>query len=194
MDLDRARRVAWVSAEILPLEPAVRRWLKRSGLPQDQIDDLLQEAYCRFAGLASVDHILSPSAYFFQVARTLRADALRRSRVVSIDSATEIDSLNVLSEEPSPERVVAARRELDRVLQLIERLPDRCRKIVELRKIQGLSQKEIAARLGITETIVENEVVKGIRIISRILRDDTQADDLSKASRKDGETRNRRRD
>jgi len=56
------------------------------------------------------------------------------------------------------------------VLRLIDRLPDRCRRVFEMRKIQGLSQREIAARLGITETVVENEVVKGLRLISRALR------------------------
>jgi RNA polymerase sigma-70 factor (ECF subfamily) len=82
-----------------------------------------------------------------------------------------MDSLNLSADEPSPERVVAARAELEEVLRLMSRLPARCRQVLELRKIQGLSQREIAARLGITEAVVENDVAKGLRLISKALRD-----------------------
>ena len=166
----RARRAAWVAARVMPHEPAVRRWLQRSRVPENEIDDLVQQAYCRLAELDSVEGIRSPDAYFFEVVRRLFLNNIRRARVVNIESVAEIETLNVYADEISPERVVAARRELGEVMRLIEHLPPRCRKVFELRKIQGLSQREIAEQLGIAETIVENEVVKGLRLISRALR------------------------
>lgn len=167
----RARRAAWVASHVMPHEPNVRRWLARSRVAPAEIDDLVQHAYCRFAELASVEAIADPGAYFFEVVRRSLLSNVRRARVVAIETVAEIDALNVYAEDPSPEQVVAARRELDEVLRLIDRLPDRCRRVFEMRKIEGLSQREIAARLGVTETIVENEVVKGLRLISRALCD-----------------------
>ena len=167
----RARRAAWVAAQVMPHEPAVRRWLARSKVAPAEIDDLVQYAYCRFAELASVEAIADPAAYFFEVVRRALIGAMRRARVVSMETVAEIDALNVYADEPSPERVVAARRELGEVLRLIDRLPDRCRRVFEMRKLQGLSQREIASRLGLTETVVENEVVKGLRLISQALRE-----------------------
>ena len=77
---------------------------------------------------------------------------------------------------------------------LISQLPDRCRSVFQLRKIEGLSQKEIAAKLGVTETIVENDVAKGMRIISRALREGPDRN-LALAVKKDDEKRrDRRRD
>src|SRR3546814_6660918 len=93
---------------------------------------------------------------------------LRRQRIVSIESVTEIESLNIVGDEPSPERVAGGRRELDRVRRLIEGLPDRCRRIFELRKVEGLPQREVAARLGVTEHVVENDVTKGDRKSKRM--------------------------
>src|SRR3546814_10292663 len=87
---------------------------------------------------------------------------LRRARVVSIESVTEIENTGIAMDEPTPERVVAARRELERVQRLIEELPDRCRRIFELRKVDGLSQREVAEQLGVTEFVIGNEVAKGI--------------------------------
>ena len=165
----RAQRVRWVAAMVMPHEPAVRRWLARSRIPADQIDDLIQDAYCRFAGLASVDAIAKPGAYFFQMVRNQIAEKMRRDRVVRIETVTELDALPVLSEEPSAERIFVARRELAEVIRLIDSLPDRCREVIWLRKIEGLSQKQIASRLGVTESIVENDVAKGMRFISNSL-------------------------
>src|SRR5579859_2046736 len=191
---DRTRRVAWVAKEIMPHEPAVRRWLGRSRIPSDQADDYIQEAYCKFAGLQTVEHILRPDAYFFQVVRSLVTQKIRQSRIVSMETFTEIEALPVLSDEPSPERIVAARRELAEVVRLIGELPARCRQVVRMRKIEGLPQKEIAAKLGITETMVENDVVKGMRLISGALRRSGTADVVRQTLRFYGQARNRKGD
>lgn len=193
MEDSRRKIVAWVGRYILPHEGAVRGWLRRSLVSQSDIDDLIQEAYCRIAGLEAVDHIARPEAYFFQVVRMLLAEQVRRSRIVRIESATEIDALSIYSDEPSPERITAARRELAKVRQLIEALPDRCRRIFELRKIHGVSQREIARLLGVTESTVENDGVKGMRLIMKAIREEGgQIDGRVKAS--DERARNRGRD
>ena len=191
---DRARRVAWVAKEVMPHEPAVRRWLARSRVPADQIDDFIQEAYCKLSALQSVDHIQRADAYFFQTVRSLVTQKIRQARIVSIETFTEIESLPVLSDDPSPERIVAARRELAEVLRLIGELPARCRQVVQLRKVEGLSQKEISLRLGITETMVENDVVKGMRLISAALKKSGTVDVVRRTLRIYGQARFRKRD
>lgn len=164
----RERIMAWVGSEILPHEREVRAWLRRTLDPAD-IEDVVQEAYCQIARLGSVAHIRSGRAYFFTTARNIVLMQLRRARVVRIDSVTEIDNLNIVLDEPSPERVAGGRRELDRVRRLIEGLPDRCRRIFELRKIEGLSQREVAQKLGVTEHVVENDVGKGLKLILKAI-------------------------
>ncbi|HEY0598336.1 sigma-70 family RNA polymerase sigma factor [Sphingopyxis sp.] len=162
--------MAWVGREILPHEADVRAWLRRTLDPED-LEDVIQETYCQIAGLKDVGHIRSGRAYFFTAARSIVLMRLRRARIVSIESVTEIESLNIVGDEPSPERVAAGRRELERVRRLIEGLPDRCRRIFELRKIEGLPQREVAERLGVTEHVVENDVIKGLKLILRAIAD-----------------------
>src|SRR3546814_10386087 len=77
------------------------------------------------ASLKDVSHIRSGRAYFFTDARSIVLMRLRRARIVSIESVTEIESLHIVGDEPSPERIAAGRRELDRVRRLIEGLPER---------------------------------------------------------------------
>lgn len=167
--------VAWVGANIIPHERDLRLWLRKR-LPAANVDDVVQEAYCRIAALEGSAHILNGRAYLFRVAGNIVLEQARRARIVSIDSAGQSDFEDVADEEPSPERVVAARRDLDQVKGLIAGLPERCRKVFVLRRIEGLPQKEVAARLGVTENVVEQQSVRGLRLILAALSraDDTQ--------------------
>lgn len=169
----RQRLVAWVASQIMPHEPRVRGWLRQRLQSPEDIDDLIQEAYAKLSALESIDHIARPDTFFFQVVRNLLVDQIRRSRVVRIEAATELDVPSVYTDEPTPERIAGARRELARVGELIEALPERCRRVFTLLKVEGLSQKEVAARLGVSESVVENEGVKGIRKILKTMREET---------------------
>lgn len=170
MGVERQRIVAWVGSQILPHEGAVRAWLRRSQVAADEIDDLIQEAYCHFCDLDSVDHIPQPAAYFFRTVRNILTDRLRRAQIVRIETVAEIEAFSDYAEDISPERIITARHELDRVRRLIRALPGRCRQVIEMRKIHGLSQREIGRRLNISESVVENEGVKGMRLLLEALR------------------------
>lgn len=193
MEQNRRKIVGWVGTHVMPHEGGVRAWLRRSLISQADIDDLIQEAYCRMAALDTVDHIDRPDGYFFQIVRNLLGEQVRRARIVRIEAVTEIDSLSIYSDEPSPERITAAKRELAKVQRLIERLPERCRRIFELRKIHGVPQREIARMLGVSESTVENDGAKGLRLIMRALREEAARIDTH-SKENDDRPRNRRRD
>ena len=178
MGQPRSEIVAWVGSQILPHEAELRAWLRRAGAGDVDVDDIVQDAYCRIAGLKSVAHIANGKAYFFQTARNVAIERVRRARVIRIDYATEIDALNVLDSEPSPERVVDSRRELRKVRSLIEGLPERCRAIFKLRRIHGLSQREVADLLNVSENVVEAQTARGLRLILAALAGEADADPL----------------
>jgi RNA polymerase sigma-70 factor (ECF subfamily) len=159
-----------MSEHIFPHEPSLRRWLKRFSRTGRE-DDIVQEAYCRLAGLADPYLIVSPRAYFFQVARSIVLEQVRRERIVRIESVAEIDRLRIVDNTPSPERSVSDREEMAWVARLIEELPVRRRQIFKLRKVEGLSQREIAERVGVTENVVEKEIAAGLRTLLKALSD-----------------------
>jgi len=189
----RARVVAWLGREILPHEAAVRAWLRRSFAAAGDVDDIIQETYCRLAALTNIEHIDQPRGYFFQAARSVALEQIRRARVVRIETVSEIEALDLALEEPSAERIVSGRRELERVRGLIAALPERCRRIFEMRKIEGVPQREIARRLGVSEHIVENEAVRGLRaILAAMTEQDAPTGAKGVKEKTDGRTRKRR--
>jgi RNA polymerase sigma-70 factor (ECF subfamily) len=108
-----------------------------------------------------------PRAYFFSVARNLVHRTIKAARVVKIEAMSDLDDWE--SEEPSPERIVAARQEWGRAQAAIGQLSERARRIFVMRKIDGMAQKDIARALGVTETVVENDSSRGLRSVLRAL-------------------------
>jgi DNA-directed RNA polymerase specialized sigma24 family protein len=55
---------------------------------------------------------------------------------------------------------------MDRLVAAFSQLPDRCREVVWMRRIENLPQKQIAARLGIAESTVEKHLVRGVALLA----------------------------
>ncbi len=166
---------AWFAREILAHEDALVSYLRRSWGNRDDIHDLRQETYVRVYEAAARMRPTTPKSFMFTTARHLMTDRLRRGRVVSIETVGDLDALNVLVDEISPERRLDARQVLKRLADAFDRLPDRCREVVWLRRVEELSQKQVAARLGISEKTVEKHVAKGVRLIAEYFYANEQA-------------------
>lgn len=160
--LRRAAMAEWVATHVLPCERKVRAWLSRRTSPED-VDEIIQDAYCRIAKLDDVSHIDRPDAYFFSIARNLLVRRLRRQQIIPFEVIAEVDSY--LDDQPSPEKQAADKRDYARLMELMAKLPDRCRRIVHLRKIEDWPQKRIAEHLGTTEKAVEKQIWLGVNAI-----------------------------
>lgn len=164
---------AWFVREVLPLEATVRQYLGRSLKNRSNVDDLLQDVYVRVCEAASekIPHPAQP--FVFTVARNLLIDRIRREQVVSIEAVEDLDALNIAIEAPGPEQIVLAREELRRLQAALDRLPPRARQAVILRKVDGLSWREIAERMGIAEGTVDWHLKDGVRALTRMLYGET---------------------
>jgi RNA polymerase sigma-70 factor (ECF subfamily) len=158
-------RALWLGRHVLPHEPQLRAWLRRRSLGGLEIDDVIQETYTRLVAAESVAHVHDAKNYAFQVAGSVVVDHLRRMKVVPISSVPDLDYLEVVSEEPSPERLTIDRDELHRLARMIATLPGKVRDVFTLRRVHGLSQHEVAQRLGLSESTVEKHMARGFLIM-----------------------------
>ena len=175
--MERNERIRWFAREVLPHETDVRRWLARHirALPNCDFDEIVQEAYARLWA-TSPERIVNARAYFFVTARHVVGEILRRARVVSIETMADIDTLNVPDGDGGPERRVSGREELEQMRRALAKLSPKCRMAFELRKFEGMSQRQIAERMGISESTVEKHLIKGLRgVMSEMKAADGQA-------------------
>ena len=161
----------WFVEQVLPLEAELMRFLRRSWRNADELADLRQETMVRAYEAGFRERPQQTRPFIYMIARNLMADRIRHARVVSIDYVEDLDALNVLSQEPLADQLVSAREDLRRFTAALDRLPPRCREVVALRKIEGLSQREVAQRMGTTEDTVERQVSKGMRALAAALAD-----------------------
>jgi RNA polymerase sigma-70 factor (ECF subfamily) len=151
---------------VLPHEQALRCWLAAKRLWQIDIDDVVQETYAVLAALEDYRSIVNPKAYAFTTALSIVKAQMRRSKIVAFIGVDDIADFAEVDARPSPETEVSDREQLRRLAVAIAALPPRCREVFVLRKVEGLAQREVADRLGISEGTVEKHMQKGLLSIA----------------------------
>jgi len=160
----------WFKREILSHEEMLMRFLARVWRNRDELTDIRQEAYARVYEASQKARPQAPKAFLFATARHLMADRVRRERIVSIRAGGDSDFLNVLVDEVTPERRASAGEELARLAHAFDRLTDKCREVVWLRRVKDLSQREVAEHLGLSEKTVEKHLRTGARLLAHYTR------------------------
>jgi RNA polymerase sigma-70 factor (ECF subfamily) len=171
----------WFDTEVRPCEPALRAYLQKRFPALSDHDDLVQEAYLRLLRARREGRVTSAKAFLFTVTRNLAIDMFRRRRSSAHEPISEVLDQPPL-EEPI-DFVTAAERQhrLDVLLEAVVALPERCRIVMMLRHLDGLSYKEIAEQLGISANTVRVHMVKGVKDCTAYFRKHGLLDDVAGA-------------
>jgi RNA polymerase sigma-70 factor (ECF subfamily) len=160
----------WFTEEVQPHEPALRAYLRRRFPDATEVDDLVQESYLRMLRARKIGPIASAKAYLFTTARNLAFALFRRPKIFSTIPVTDLAASRIIQEGADVVEQVSTSQEIAFLLDAIDALPNRCREIFILRKLHGLSQKEIAAQLTLSEQTVQVQVARGAKKCAHFLR------------------------
>jgi RNA polymerase sigma-70 factor (ECF subfamily) len=137
----------------------------------DLAGDALQDTWVRLQAREDAEPIANPAAYLVRMAVNIAVDLQRRqSRAVSFDEIEAV--LEMADPAPGPAQTVQTQSELEHVLKLLDRLPERRRAVLLMVRVDGLPQKEVAARLGVTKSVVEHELRRAHDFLDLHLRDE----------------------
>jgi len=160
---------AWFAREVLPHEARLIQYLRRNWRDKSEIEDLLQEVYVRVYDAAQKQLPEAARAFVFTTARNLLINRFRQQQVVAIEAVADLESLEISADEPTPDRTAIAHDEFRRLQAAIDRLPPRCREAVLLGRIEGLTGREIAQRMAISEAAVSKHLTRGMSLLSDLL-------------------------
>lgn len=173
-----SEQTRWFSEEVHAHDASLKRYLRRSFPTVRDVDDLVQESYLRVwrrqlvRPISEVAGSVSASVkgFLFQVARRLAIDTIRRDRTSPIVSLTDFAPSSVMDDKANIHESACIRQEFEFLLEAIDSLPARCREVVVLRKIHGLSSAETARALGISQETVHAHARRGLQRVHAALR------------------------
>lgn len=142
---------------------ALRQVLRRTRGHPDA-EDLLHSAYLRLEAYRARHAVESPVGFLVRTAANLKVDEHRRAARHTEDGDAQI--LAIADEGPLADEVIAARERLGRVKLGLAKMPVRRREIFLMNRIDGLTYRQIASHVGLSQSMVEKEMAKAILFLT----------------------------
>jgi RNA polymerase sigma-70 factor (ECF subfamily) len=139
------------------------------------VEDIAQEAFLRAYAVERSRSIEQPKSLLFRIAKHVALSQLTRKARQITDYIEDSDDSAVIQTEASAEDEISARQILGLHCEAVAGLAPQCRQVYLLRKVHGLSHKEIAGHLGIAVSTVEKHLIKAAERCERYLRERTDA-------------------
>jgi RNA polymerase sigma factor (sigma-70 family) len=162
MDVSTSNQDRWFAEEVQPHEPALRAYLRRSFPSLSDVDDLVQETYARVFRAYLAGKVSEARPYLFATARNAACDVFRHRKIIPMARLADMDRLSVVEDGPAAVDALAHAQELEILRDAIAALPARCRQVFTLCKLYGLSHREVASQLGISEHTVNAQIALGV--------------------------------
>jgi RNA polymerase sigma factor (sigma-70 family) len=140
------------------------RYLTRLTGNAERAADVAQDIYLRLTAVPEGGPVIqNPRAYLFRVAGNLAVDALRKEGRSAARAAPE--SLGVEVEDPlaSPEAQLLARERVQLLDEALRDLSPKARQALLLSRLEGATFAQIAARLGVSESMVAKYIAQALR-------------------------------
>jgi RNA polymerase sigma-70 factor (ECF subfamily) len=130
-------------------------------------EDLVQEAYVRLQTYSLTSEVRHPQAFLMQVANRLALSQVRTLSRQALGSQLQVEQTLETDEHatlPEQDESVLLR-------QLISALPDPQRDVFVLSRFAGLTNQDIAQRLGISVKTVEWRMARALKALAAALAD-----------------------
>jgi RNA polymerase sigma factor (sigma-70 family) len=146
----------------------LRRYLTRLLGNPGEAQDVAHDAYMRVYPSLTNQSARRPEALLYTAARRLAINRLKRRSISPLARDAFIPEMSA-STEPGVEQQVMARQELEILEKAISELPEGCRVVLLLCKIEQLSHREISERLGIAISTIEKQHARALRLLRAAL-------------------------
>ncbi len=152
------------------------RYIAASCRDPSLAEDIIQDLFVKLSALETEPVVDNPSGYLFRMANNIYLNRLRalkseRTRDHAWQAASfENVAGDAVTDEPTPEARITGRQQMNRLKTAIDALPERTQAIFRLHKLDGLTQTQVAAKLGISISSVEKHLASALKILASQVR------------------------
>jgi RNA polymerase sigma factor (sigma-70 family) len=151
--------------------PVLRRFFRNRLPDREDADDLVQEVFVRLTRADDVSGLRNPAAWLQRVARNLLFDRARSGEARQVQLRVPMDEAQLPAIAPEQTAGIEAQDMFHRYEAALAALGERSREVFLLHRIDELTYREIAARLGITVATVEYHMMRALAHFDRALED-----------------------
>lgn len=134
------------------------RYFRRRGIAPNDAMDLVQEVFERLSRQDVLARVERVEGYLFKAAANVATDYFRGRRVRLNHPVEDYSDAMHRTDEFAPDRLAEGRQELELIVAALNELPERMRHIFILARLENMRRAEIAARLGISKRLVEQQI------------------------------------
>lgn len=137
----------------------------RKRIPGDvEPEDVYQEAVTRsLRRFRHNEDASDPVGYAYRIVINIINDHYRRTE--DLESLDSEDSMNAVSHSPDLDRTLAAKHRLELFMACLSAMPEEARSLIILRKLHGLSIRQISSRVGLNDKTVEKRINRAMKSI-----------------------------
>ncbi len=155
-------KLSKMSAAFVENSPLLKSFLARFFSNRQDIEDVAQEAYLRSYVAEQRQLIENPKAFLFRVAKNIALTELSKKSKQITNCLEESGISELLATEASADDEAQADEQLGLYCIAVAALPHKCREVFLLRKVHGLSHKEIAEHMSLSASSVEKYLTRGM--------------------------------
>lgn len=142
----------------------LRYLTRRTGGNVERAADIVQDTYVRLAAIsAEAASIENRRAYIYRVAGNLAVDTMRRDGRHDVWLTGDSPDETIPDPTPSPERTAIDRDRLRRFEEALDELSPKARLALLMFRVDGISHREIAERLNVSESMVAKYIGQALR-------------------------------
>lgn len=157
-----------LAAWMVEYGPGLRRYFSRRA-PVADADDLVQDVFVRLQTAQLSEPIENVERYLFTVARHVLVSRHRVATARGWSLHDALDDTPEPADDLSPERIMAARQEYARAIQVVLSLPPRARAAFQFHRFENMTYRAIAKRMGISHDSVKELMHRALLRISEQL-------------------------
>jgi RNA polymerase sigma-70 factor (ECF subfamily) len=136
--------------------------------PHD-IEDIVQETFIRCYEASATTTIRHPRSFMLTTAKNLAVNHVVKAETRLTSKVASFDESAVPLYAEQVEDAIERDERFQLFCRAVRGLPVQCRRAFLLKKVYGLSRKEIATYMGITESTVQKHVAKGLALCADFL-------------------------
>lgn len=180
---DDAERERWIAGVIQREGPRLESWLRRHAPSAEDVEDLLQDAFCElFVAYRVTSPIRHAGAWLYRIVRNRLTDLFRKRKTYSLEDMTpEGESIEELMPDPAagPELATAWGMLALELEAMLAELPEAQRDVFIAHEIDGRSFDEIAQVTGESVNTLLSRKHSAVQALRRRLR--SSYDELSRS-------------